>query len=39
MYGLWQVANDDKTNELYVNVGPGFAGRGGVVCWGWLKTK
>ena len=32
-------AKDDKTNELYVNVGDGFTGRGGLVPWGCLKTK
>ena len=31
MYGLWQGAKDDKTNELYVNVGVEFTGRGGLV--------
>ena len=31
MYGLWQSAKDDKTNELYVNVGIGFAVRGWLV--------
>ena len=39
MYGLWQGAKDDKTNELYVNVGVGFTVRGGLVPWGWLETK
>ena len=31
MYGLWQVLKMTKTNELYVNVGDGFMGRGGLV--------
>ena len=31
MYGLWQGAKDDKTNELYVNVRIGLTGRGGLV--------
>ena len=39
MYGLWQGAKDEKTNELYVNVGIGFTGRGGLVPWGRLETK
>ena len=39
MYGLWQGAKDDKTNALYVNVGIGFMGRGGLVPQGWLETK
>ena len=39
MYGLWQGAKDDKTNELYVNVGIWFTGRGGLVPLGWFKKK
>ena len=39
MYGLWQVAKDHKTNELYVSVGMGIPDRGGLVPWGWLETK
>ena len=31
MYALSQGAKDDKTNGLYVNVGIGFTGRGGLV--------
>ena len=38
---VWVVvsAKDDKTNELYVNVGDGFTGRGGLVPWGCSETK
>ena len=39
MYGLWQVLNMTKTNELYVNVGDGFTGRGGLVPWGCSEKK
>ena len=39
MYGLWHVLKMTKTNELYVNVGVGFTGRGGLVPWGWWETK
>ena len=38
---VWAVvsAKDDKTNELYVNLGDGFTGRGGLVPWGCSETK
>ena len=39
MYELWQGAKDDKTNELYLNVGIGLTGRVGLVPLGWLETK
>ena len=39
MYGLRPSAKDDKTNELYVNVGAGSTVRGGLVPWGWLEAK
>ena len=39
MYGMWQGGKNDTTNELYVNVGIGFADRGGLVPWGWLEMK
>ena len=31
MYGLWQVLKMTNTKQLYVNVGVGFTGRGGLV--------
>ena len=39
MYWLWLVLRMTKTNELYVNVGVGLTGRGGLVPWGWLEPK
>ena len=39
MYGLRPSAKDDKTNELYANVGVVSTGRGGLVPWGWLEMK
>ena len=39
MYWLWQVLKMTKADELYVNAGVGFTGRGGSNPWGWLETK
>ena len=39
MYGLWQVLEMTKTDELYVDVGVAFMGRGGLVPWAWLETR
>ena len=37
--GCGKVLKMTKTDGLYVNVGVGLMGRGGLVPWGWLERK